>query len=139
MGQGLAPPPARTRPPARGTWSSSSGQPRTTTSGSWRKSTTPGSAGTRSGHGWASFDGRQKGEDLTKAIEPSTQTTADLRRLAARRERQEAALAETRDELEGVIARAVEREGATPQAVARLAGLTRPYIYSVIRREEARR
>ena len=76
---------------------------------------------------------------MTKAIEPSTQTTGDLRRLAARRERQEAALAETRDELAGVIARAVEREGATPQAVARLVGLTRPYIYSVIRREEARR
>ena len=76
---------------------------------------------------------------MTKAIEPSTQTTADLRRLAARRERQEAALSETRDELAGVIARAVEQEGATPQAVARLAGLTRPYIYRVIRREEARR
>ena len=75
---------------------------------------------------------------MTKAVEPSTQTTADLRRLAARRERQEAALAETRDELAGVIARAVD-EGATPVAIGRLAGLTRPYIYSVIRREEARR
>ena len=76
---------------------------------------------------------------MAKAIEPSTETTQALRRLALRRKRQEAALAETRDELAGVIARAVEREGATPQAVARLAGLTRPYIYSVIRREEARR
>ena len=75
---------------------------------------------------------------MTKAIEPSTQTTADLRRLAARRERQEAALAETRDELAGVIVRAVD-EGATPVAIGRLAGLTRPYIYRVIRREEARR
>ena len=68
---------------------------------------------------------------MAKAIEPSTETTQALRRLALRRKRQEAALAETRDELAGVIARAVD-EGATPVAIGRLAGLTRPYIYKIL-------
>ena len=65
---------------------------------------------------------------MRTAVQPQAGTAATLRRLAARRDRQEQALADTRAEL-GLLIRQAIREGAKPQAISVLTGYARPYIY----------
>lgn len=70
------------------------------------------------------------------AVLPAPETQSDLRRLAAKRDRQEQALADTRAELECVIRRAVDTEGATPTAVGRLARLDRVRVWRIVNRKD---
>ena len=68
---------------------------------------------------------------------PPPEIARDLRRLAARRDRQADALQQTRRELDSTIRRALRR-GATPQGVAVLVGLDRATVANLRPKKEGR-
>jgi len=64
------------------------------------------------------------------------ETASELRRLAAKKSRQDDAVAETRDQLARVMHRAVRRENARPGEVAAAAGMSRVHAWNEINRIE---
>jgi len=61
-------------------------------------------------------------------------TASALRRLAAKRDRQEEALRETRRTIGRAMHKAIRAEGASPTAVGRLAGISRVQVWKTIKR-----